>query len=157
VHCAGCRILLLSLAATTAAFIGGCTAAGVASDVVGSSIETTQQLFHAGKADTFINANWYVVIAAARRAGDKLKLHIQDESPHPDQLKLRLCDDRKQKVTITIVRRTETTTELRVDVGLFGPEGLGRLVLRAIAQQLPKSITDVDLRSAKAAGSGNDN
>jgi hypothetical protein len=120
----------------------GCAAAGVAGDIVGSSIDTTQELFRAGKADTYANTNWQDTIGAMRRGTDKLGLHPEVEHAHPEQLKVIYQDDRKQEVTITIVRRTETMTEVHVDVGFFGPEGLGRLVLREIAKEMPKALTD---------------
>ena len=138
-----------------AACTGGCAAAGVAGDIVGSSIDTTQELFRAGKADTYVNANWQEVVSAMRKAGDDLSLHASYEHAHPEQLKVVLRDDRKQDVTITIVRRTEKTTELHVDVGFFGPEGLGRLVLREIAHELPRSMTDRELRADEENQSDN--
>lgn len=136
------RIVLLSVALAGAATFGGCAAAGFAGDFIGGTYDATQQLFEAGKADTYVNANWQDVVAAMREASDKLMLHAVKEHAHPEQLKVVLQDDRKQDVTITIVRRTNTMTELHVDVGLLGPEGMGRLVLREIAHELRDSMTD---------------
>ncbi len=141
-RCTVDRIVLLSLALTGTATFFGCAAAGVAGDVVGSSIDTTQQAFRAGKSDTYINANWQDVVGAMRRTCEKLSLIPIKEESHPEQLKVKYHDDRAQEVTITIVRRTQTMTELHVDVGFFGPEGLGRLVLREMAHELPRSLTD---------------
>ena len=145
------RILLLSLALTTTATFLGCAAAGVAGDIIGSSIDTTQELFRAGKADTYVNANWQDVVVAMRSATDHLSLKVQEERPHPEQLKVIYHDDREQRVTITIVRRTHTMTELHVDVGFFGPEGLGRLVLREMAHELPHAMTDHKLEPDEEA------
>ncbi len=144
-------MVVLCLAVGGAAMVMGCAAAGVAGDIVGSSIDTTQQMFRAGKADTFVNANWQDVVRAMRQAADKLTLHAVKEYAHPEQLKVILGDDRQQEVTITIVRRTPTMTELHVDVGFFGPEGLGRLVLREIAKELPKALTDRKLEPDEEA------
>ncbi|MGN6368358.1 MAG: DUF3568 family protein [Phycisphaerae bacterium] len=136
------RVMLLGAGLMGAATFAGCAAAGFAGDFIGGTYDATQQLFQAGKADTYVNANWQDVVAAMRAASDKLMLHAVKEHAHPEQLKVVLQDDRKQDVTITIVRRTNTMTELHVDVGLLGPEGLGRLVLREIAHELRDAMTD---------------
>lgn len=140
-------VSLLIILAVIVPSIGGCAAASIVGDVAGQAVDTTQQLFRAGKADTYLNARWEDVTGATRKAAEKLAMHYHREVDHPEQVKYVVMDDREQKVTITVVRRTALATELHVDVGLFGPEGLGRLVLREIAHQMPGALADQRLNA----------
>ena len=117
---------------------GGCAAAvPVAGDVAGTAVDKTSEVFRAGKTESYQAVSKEEVIAAIRRAVEKMHLQPDHEEWHPDQLKLIYHDLRKQIVVVTAVRRTDRATELRVDVGLFGPEGLSQLVMREILHELP--------------------
>jgi len=118
--------------------VGGCAAAaGVAGDVASSSIDTAKEAFNAGKAEMFVAVPWEQSVEGVRHAAERLTLTTVREQGHPEQRKLVFKDDRGQEITVTVVRRSETMSELRVDVGLFGPESEGRLMLRELVRELP--------------------
>ena len=136
------RRAVSSLAATLllagAVLLPGCAAAvGVVGDVGSGAVDTTQKVFNLGKVDAFVRAPWQDVITAAHQAAAHLALKSVREEPHPEQRKLVYTDDRKQEITITVIRRTADATEIRVDVGLFGPGGLAQLTLQEILRGLP--------------------
>ena len=122
--------------------VGGCAGfATVASDVAGTAVDKTYQLARTGKAESFQPVPIDEAIAAARTAASDLSLSTLREQPHPDQLKLVYKDQRKQEIVITLVRRSPTVTEIHVDVGLFGVEGMSQLTLRQILHHLAISST----------------
>lgn len=111
----------------------------VAGDVAGAAAGQAVGLFNAGKEETFQPFGIDASIAATRAAAADLDLKPVGETRHPDQLKLEYVDGRKQKIVITVVRRTDTLTGIHVDVGLFGVYGLSPTMLRQIISHLPKS------------------
>ncbi len=134
-----------------AALLAACAAAvPVASDVAGAAIDKTSGIINAGKVQAHQLIPIDDMIAITRRAAAELDLQPISEEKHPDQLKLIYQDMRKQLITITLVRRTHTATEIRVDVGLFGDYGMGELVLRQMLHDLPeppataKSLPPID-------------
>ncbi len=120
---------------------GGCAAPvmTVAGDVAGAAAGKAGDWFNAGKTETFQPFDLDVCVAAARGAATELDLTLVTEMKHPDQLKLIYVDGRKQKITITVVRRTPKLTGIHVDVGLFGVYGLSPTVLRQVISHLPES------------------
>jgi hypothetical protein len=117
---------------------GGCVAAaGVVGDVATSTVSAAKEVFTAGKAEMFVAVPWEKAVEEVRHMAAKLALKTVREVGHPEQRKLVFQDDRGQEITVTVVRRSAQTTELRVDVGLFGPESEGGLVLRELVRQLP--------------------
>lgn len=117
--------------------LAGCEVAGVVGDAAGSVVGAAQSLANAGKQNSFANVSWDHIIAAARRAANDLALTYIKEEIHPEQRKLVFQDDRKQEVVITAIRRTSTVTQVRVDVGLFGENGLARLTMKKIVENIP--------------------
>ncbi|HVS71774.1 MAG TPA: DUF3568 family protein [Phycisphaerae bacterium] len=131
--------LLGSFACVAVASLPGCEVASAAGDVVGSSFDAIQTAFRAGKLERFGNVSIADSIAATRAAGEDLQLHFVRTSIHPDQQKIVFQDMREQDIVVTLVRRTGHMTEIRVDVGLFGPEGFSRLMLDRIIAHMPTS------------------
>jgi hypothetical protein len=110
----------------------------VSPNTAGAAVDTTQDLFRAGKAETHQPVSLEQSIAAARAAAQELDLKLIREEPHPDQIKLIYRDSRKLNITVTLVSRTTRATQMRVDVGLFGDAGMGELVLWQIVRGLPE-------------------
>jgi hypothetical protein len=117
----------------------GCEAASAGGEAIGSAFDALQSVFRAGKVDRFSNVSIDDSIRATREAGQDLQLSFVRTSIHPDQQKIIFRDDRKQDVVVTLVRRTGRMTEIRVDVGLFGPEGFSRLMLDRVMTRLSAS------------------
>jgi Protein of unknown function (DUF3568) len=130
------------LLATGSLSVAGCAGfATVAGDVAGTAVDKTYQLARVGKAESFQPVTMKQAITAARAAADELALALMREQPHPDQLKLVYQDQRKQQIVITLIRRTVRATEIHVDVGLFGAEGMAQLTLRQLLDHLVAATT----------------
>jgi hypothetical protein len=129
-------VVLLGLAWMTG--LGGCAAAaGVGGDVAESLAEKTASIVDIGKVESYQPVPIDVAIERVRMAAAELGLKLEKEDKHPDQLKLTYQDGRKLKIVVTVVRRTDKVTELHTDVGLFGVEGMAKLVMRQILRNLP--------------------
>jgi len=100
--------------------------------------DKTHDLFSMGKSETHQPVSLEEAIATTRAAAEALDLAFIREEKHPDQLKLIYRDARKLDITITLVRRTQHATQMRVDVGMFGDAGMGDLVLWQIVHGLPE-------------------
>ncbi|HVX86909.1 MAG TPA: DUF3568 family protein [Phycisphaerae bacterium] len=142
--------LLVLSAAAAIITLPGCEMASAAGDVVGSSFDAIQTAFRAGKLDRFGNVSIQDSIAATRAAGDDLQLKFVRTVIHPDQQKIIFQDMREQDVVVTLVRRTGHMTEIRVDVGLFGPEGFSRLMLDRIIAHLPRAAVSTTQSASEA-------
>jgi hypothetical protein len=131
--------------------MGGCAGfATVAGDIAGTAVDKTYQLARTGKAESYQPLPIERVINAVREAADELDLAPVKEVKHPDQLKMSYKDQRKLEIVVTVVRRTSRATEIHVDVGLFGEEGMGQLMLRQILRNLEQASTTAPPAPASA-------
>ena len=126
--------LLMGMAVTG---LGGCAVVGP--DTAGNVAEQTGTALHMGKCETFERVGKDQVIARVRKVAQDMALMLVDEETHPDQLKMTYEDVREQKIVITVVQRSVLMTEIRVDVGVFGPEAMGNLMLREILDGWPRA------------------
>ncbi len=117
--------------------LGGCAVAPMAGDAAGTVIEQTGEALRLGKFETFEKVGKDELVAKVRKAAQELEFKPVREEKHPDQLKLIYKDDRDQEIVVNVVYRSGHMTELRLDVGLFGPEAMGNLMLREILEGLP--------------------
>ena len=140
-------VAVISGAALMLVSLPGCEVASAAGDIAGSSYGAIETLVRAGKVERFAGASEADSIAAAERTAAFFQLKYISTETHPDQEKLTYTDERKQEVVITLVRRAGNMTEIHVDVGLFGPDGMSRLVLDRIAMELNlPAATQADTR-----------
>jgi len=116
----GCTACIVSSAATVGA---GAADAGVTN-------------FEMGRVTRFEVAPYEDVIEASRRATEELSLDLDKEKLEEDRASSSYLDDKDQRIDLLIERRTETITYIKVDVGIFGPKGLGLLVLNKILIEL---------------------
>jgi hypothetical protein len=116
----GCSACIVSSAATVG---GGAADAGVTH-------------FHMGRVTRFELARYEDVIEASRRATENLSLDLKEEKLEEDRASFSYLDDRDQRIDLLIERRTETITYIKVDIGIFGPKGLGLLMLNQILIEL---------------------
>jgi hypothetical protein len=116
----------------------GCSACVVGSAVtVGAgAAEAGVTRFELGKVTRFEIARYEDVIEASRLAAEDLSLDLKEEKIETNRASFRYRDDKNQKIDLLIERRTETITYIIVDVGIFGPKGLGLLVLNQILVEL---------------------
>ena len=132
------RIAAVGLGCLWVAMLWGCAVAATAGgDVAETMAEKTVAMVDIGKVESYQPVQIDEAIVTVRKVAAELNLKLIKEEKHPDQLKLSYKDGRDLKIVVTVVRRTEKVTELHVDVGLFGVEGMARLVMRQILHQLP--------------------
>lgn len=131
-----CIAVLAGFVGAAVISMAGCDAASASGDAIGSAVDAIGAAFRAGKTDRFSNVSVEDSIAATKAMGDELNLTFVRVVIHPDQQKIEFKDDRGQHVVCTLIRRAGRITEIRVDVGLFGPEGFGKLVLDRILMRL---------------------
>ena len=95
--------------------------------------------FSRGEAVAFFVAKFDDVVAATQRAAQGLSLDVNEKQVRENQAFFRCHDAMNDRVDVLIVRRSETVTSIKYDVGWFGSVGLGRLVLRQITSELHRS------------------
>ena len=116
--------------------LGGCVAAIGAIADVPSAAEAGVGLVERGKVAEIDNATLPEVVAAVRLAAANLGLSETVDRGDAFERTLKFHDERNQELAITIQRRTEVLTLTHLDVGLFGPMSLNRLMLDEIVAEL---------------------
>ena len=121
----------------------GCTACivGSAATVGASGAEAGVTRFEMGRVTRFEIAQYEDVIEASRLAAENLALELKEEKIEENRASFRYLDDKDQKIDLLIERRTDTITYIQVDVGIFGPQGLGLLTLNQILNELAEHET----------------
>lgn len=121
----------------------GCPACVVGSAVtVGAgAAEAGVTRFEMGGVTRFEIARYEDVIKASRLAAENLSLDLKEEKVEENRASFSYLDDKDQKIDLLIERRTDTITYIKVDVGIFGPKGLGLLTLNQILNVLAEHET----------------
>ena len=119
--------------------ICGCAACivGPAASAAGAGVTRIKM----GKVTRFEIAQYEDVIEASRLAAEKLSLHLKKEKIEENRASFQYLDDKDQRIDLLIERRTDTITYIEVDVGIFGPLGLGHLMLNQILNGLSEHET----------------
>lgn len=144
--------LILACGGLFACAVAAAPMAGpVAGDVAGGAVEKSGDILRAGKAQSYQPVAIDDMIAVARRAAGELDLRQVDQEKHPDQIKLKFEDQRKQEITVTLVQRTYKATEIHVDVGMLGNNGMGDLMLRQMLRDIPKPESPASAGTEKPA------
>ena len=128
-------ILLASTYGCTACIVGSAGPAGA------SATEAGVTRSEMGRVTRFEIAQYEDVIEASRLAAENLTLDLKEEKIEENRVSFRYLDDKDQKMDLLIERRTDTITYIKVDVGMFGPQGLGLLTLNQILDELPEHKT----------------
>ena len=123
-------ILLTSTYGCTACLVSSAPSAGA------GAAEAGVTRFEMGKVTRFEIAQYEDVIEASRLAAEDLSLYLKEEKIEENRASFRYLDDKDQKIDLLIERRTDTITYIQVDVGIFGPQGLGLLTLNQILNEL---------------------
>jgi hypothetical protein len=92
-----------------------------------------------GQGEGFFIAKYDDVTAATLRAAEALSLEVKENKVEKDQAIFRFYDVKKDGIDILIVRRSDTMTSIKFDVGWFGSMAFGRLMLRQIISELHRS------------------
>ena len=123
-------ILLASTYGCTACIVGSAATAGAGAADAGVT------RFEMGRVTRFEIAQYEDVIEASRRATENLSLDLKEEKIEENRASFSYFDDKDQRIDLLIERRTDTVTYIKVDVGIFGPQGLGLLMLNQILNEL---------------------
>ena len=133
------KALLLTLLCILLASTYGCGTAcivGSAATVGSGAAEAGVTRFEMGRVTRFEIAQYEDVIEASRRAAENLALDLRKEKIEENRASFGYLDDKNQKIDLLIERRTDTITYIKVDVGIFGPQGLALLTLNQILSEL---------------------
>ena len=130
-----CILLASSYGCTTACLVGSAATVGAGATEAGVT------RFEMGRVTRFEIAQYEDVIVASRLAAENLSLDLKEEKIEENRASFRYLDDKDQRVDLLIERRTDTITYIRVDVGIFGPQGLGLLMLNQILNELAEYET----------------
>ncbi len=125
-----CFFLTSITGCTTATLISGMGAApsGVSSSSGFGSVVRSYQIVR------FEDAVQATLKAAEALALENTKKNIQE-----NRAELRYIDEKQHVINLLLERLTATTTFIQVDAGLFGPEGMTRLVLLQILSEIGKA------------------
>jgi hypothetical protein len=136
--------LLLTVICILLASTYGCGTAcilGSAATVGAGAAEAGVTRFEMGSVTRFEIAQYADVIEASRLAAENLSLDLKEEKIEENRASFRYRDDKDQKIDLLIERRTDTIAYIKVDVGIFGPQGLGLLMLNQILSELVEHET----------------
>jgi hypothetical protein len=106
-----------------------------------SGAEAGVTRFEMGRVTRFEIAQYKDVIEASRLAAENLALELKEEKIEENRASFRYLDDKDQRIDLLIERRTDTVTSIKIDVGIFGPPGLGLLTLNQILNELAEHET----------------
>ena len=130
-----CILLASSYGCTTACLVGSAATVGA------GAAEAGVTRFEMGRVTRFEIAQYEDVIEASCLAAENLSLDLKEEKIEENRASFRYLDDKDQKIDLLIERRTDTLTYIRVDVGIFGPQGLALLTLNQILNELAEDET----------------
>ena len=105
----------------------------------GSDAPVVFSHLHAGQGESFCIAKYEDVVAATMRAGEVLSLQVKQKKVDQDQAFFRFYDATKERIDLFVVRRSDTMTSIKFDVGWFGSVAFGRLMTRQIISELSQS------------------
>lgn len=128
------RFVLICLCGLGPVLVSGCAAAPLS--VVGAATSVGRagmSTFRSGKLETVELVRFEPMCDAVDAAIAELSLNIR-RSKMEDGRRYTVWtrDDNGSPVTIQVLRKTETMTRVRIDVGWFGSESTARLALRRV-------------------------
>jgi hypothetical protein len=92
-----------------------------------------------GKGESYWIARYDDVTAAAMRAAKALSLEVKEQKMEKDRAFYRFSDNKDKTIELIIERRTDTMTSILFDVGWFGSEAFGHLLVNQIEAELIES------------------
>ena len=92
-----------------------------------------------GKGESYWIARYDDVTAAAKQAAKALSLEVKEEKIEKDNAFYRFSDTKDETIKLFIERRTDTMTSIMFDVGWFGSEAFGHLLVNQIEFELIES------------------
>ena len=134
------RFLLLMMVLSA---LAGCT--GLEPAVIGAAAGATEAgvaVYSKGRISAAAIEDYDDVRLAVRQAAEDLSLEMYFEREDEVWSRYSMRDERRKSFTVYVRRRTATMTQLDIDVGRFGNEAIGRLLLLRIGVALPDGSLD---------------
>lgn len=126
---------LMALAA--GAGLAGCAAVPLTTfAVAGTAVQSGVAIWKSGRLDTAKWAPISAVSAAAEKAMSDLSLEFVSRDYQGDHITWKLLDNANSAIKVKFYQRTETLTELQIDLGLLGNQSTARLILERIDAHL---------------------
>ena len=125
-------------------FIGGCTTATLISGASSAPSGVSQASGPGSRVISYQVVHYEDAVKCAIRAAEALSLDNKKKDIKDIRTELRYTDEKDQAVDIIIERRSATITTIQVDAGFSGPQGLTRLVLLQIIEELDKAGATLD-------------
>ncbi len=119
-------------------FNGGCASSVVIGGLSGGvgALPADVSYVGRGKFESFQIARYGDIIEATLRAAEALSLDAKEEKIEDNRASYRYIDGKGKGIDILIEPRTDTITYIRINVGILGPQGMGRLVLEQIIDEV---------------------
>ncbi len=128
-------VRLMALAA--GAGLAGCAAVPLTTfAVAGTAVQSGVAIWKSGRLDTAKWAPMAQVMSAAEKAMSDLSLEFVSRDYRGDRTTWKLLDNANSAIKIKFYQRTETLTELQIDLGLLGNQSTARLILERIDAHL---------------------
>ena len=124
------RIILTAVLLASTATLSGCWAVAAGAAGVGTYAYTQ------GELNTTFESSLDRTWAATQAAVNDLQFEIGEQSKDALQAQMRVNQADGTPVRIRLNRQTDSLTEVRVRVGIFGDEGVSRAVLDKIRDNL---------------------
>lgn len=124
----------------------GCSAP-VALGIIGAAGSDGPVVFNhlsGGKSESYCIAKYDDVVAAVLNAGDALSLEVKEKKVDKNLAVIRYCDAKNESIDLSVERRSDTMTSIKLDVGWFGSVAFSRLMARQIISELNKSKSFLD-------------
>ena len=124
----------------------GCSAP-VALGIIGAAGSDGPVVFNhlsGGKSESYCIAKYDDVVAAVLNAGEALSLEVKEKKVDKNLAVIRYCDAKNESIDLSVERRSDTMTSIKLDVGWFGSVAFSRLMARQIISELNKSKSFLD-------------
>lgn len=130
--------------------VGGCAAIPLATlAAAGSAVQSGASVWKSGRLSSAKWATYIDSIRATERAVRDLSLGVRYTTHNDEVTVFYLRDERGKKMSIEVVRRSDTFTTIQVNMGFFGSQAMARTILARIEDHLVPagSLDPADVRS----------
>ena len=138
---------IIAIGAIFVCFGNGCTTATLISGASSAPSGVSQASGPGSRVISYQAVHFEDAVECSIRAAEALSLENEKKDIKEIRAELRYVDEKDQAVDIIIERRSAAITTIQVDAGFTGPQGLTRLVLLQIIEELDKAGAGLDDRS----------
>ena len=129
-------VWLLGMLIIVTTSLSGCALAPSVLSAAGGATPAVFDRQGSDEGDGFMVARYDDVVQAALRAGKKLSLELTEQAIEEDRATLRFVDDQGAWISLRIERRTESVTQVHLDVSSRQLFGFGGLFGRQLIEEL---------------------